>query len=212
MLSHGLGQFLLDDLLQMVWALDEPYGGGLPSWYVFRFMAGDVKVGLTGTGGDELFGNYRRFVPFETARLARFRRSFERYYFEPSYYFTDAAKRALLDDDASTSEYLQNIFDQSGSTSARDSVRIVFRDRENAPVKQRVIRLNAFGTAADDFTVPADAKLGYYTVKPGDTLIRVGLETGQNWKDLVKWNGLDNPNVIEVGQVLHFRPRARAVA
>jgi len=113
---------LLDDLLQMVWALDEPYGGGLPSWYVFRFMAGDVKVGLTGTGGDELFGNYRRFVPFETGRLARFRRSFERYYFEPSYYFTDAAKRGLLDDGASTSEYLQNIFEQSGSANARDSV------------------------------------------------------------------------------------------
>ena len=45
-------------------------------------------------------------------------------------------------------------------------------------------------------------KPGYYTVKPGDTLIRIGLENGQNWKDLVKWNNLDNPNVIEVGQVL----------
>ena len=45
-------------------------------------------------------------------------------------------------------------------------------------------------------------KAGYYTVKPGDTLIRIGLENGQNWKDLVKWNGLDNPNLIEVGQVL----------
>ncbi|HEY8709944.1 MAG TPA: peptidoglycan DD-metalloendopeptidase family protein, partial [Burkholderiaceae bacterium] len=42
----------------------------------------------------------------------------------------------------------------------------------------------------------------YYTVKPGDTLIRIGLENGQNWKDLVKWNNLDNPNIIEVGQVL----------
>ncbi len=45
-------------------------------------------------------------------------------------------------------------------------------------------------------------KAGFYTVKPGDTMIRIGLETGQNWKDLVKWNNLDNPNVIEVGQVL----------
>jgi lipoprotein NlpD len=45
-------------------------------------------------------------------------------------------------------------------------------------------------------------KAGYYTVKPGDTLIRIGLENGQNWKDLVKWNALDNPNIIEVGQVL----------
>jgi lipoprotein NlpD len=45
-------------------------------------------------------------------------------------------------------------------------------------------------------------KAGYYTVKPGDTLIRIGLDNGQNWRDLVKWNNLDNPNVIEVGQVL----------
>lgn len=45
-------------------------------------------------------------------------------------------------------------------------------------------------------------KAGFYTVKPGDTLIRVGLETGQSWKDIIKWNNLENPNVIEVGQVL----------
>ncbi|WP_394789395.1 peptidoglycan DD-metalloendopeptidase family protein [Rhodoferax sp.] len=43
---------------------------------------------------------------------------------------------------------------------------------------------------------------GYYTVKPGDTLIRIGLDSGQSWRDIARWNGLDNPNVIEVGQVL----------
>jgi lipoprotein NlpD len=46
------------------------------------------------------------------------------------------------------------------------------------------------------------ARPGYYTVKPGDTLIRIGLDNGQNWKDLVRWNNLENPNLIEVGQVL----------
>ena len=45
-------------------------------------------------------------------------------------------------------------------------------------------------------------KPGYYTVRPGDTLIRVGLDNGQNWRDIARWNGLDNPNIIEVGQVL----------
>jgi lipoprotein NlpD len=45
-------------------------------------------------------------------------------------------------------------------------------------------------------------KPGYYTVKPGDTLIRIGLETGQNWRDIVRWNNIENPNLIEVGQVL----------
>jgi lipoprotein NlpD len=38
-------------------------------------------------------------------------------------------------------------------------------------------------------------KPGYYTVKPGDTLIRIGLDHGQNWRDLVRWNTLENPNV-----------------
>ncbi|MBP6252135.1 MAG: peptidoglycan DD-metalloendopeptidase family protein [Rubrivivax sp.] len=41
-----------------------------------------------------------------------------------------------------------------------------------------------------------------YVVRPGDTLIRIGLDTGQNWRDLARWNGLDNPNTLEVGQVL----------
>ena len=45
-------------------------------------------------------------------------------------------------------------------------------------------------------------KPGYYTVKPGDTLIRIGLENGQNWRDVARWNGIENPNLIEVGQVL----------
>ena len=45
-------------------------------------------------------------------------------------------------------------------------------------------------------------KPGYYMVKPGDTMIRIGLENGQNWRDIARWNGLENPNLIEVGQVL----------
>ncbi len=49
-------------------------------------------------------------------------------------------------------------------------------------------------------------RAGYYTVKPGDTLIRIGLDNGQNWKDLVRWNNLGNPNLIEVGQVIRIVP------
>jgi len=49
-------------------------------------------------------------------------------------------------------------------------------------------------------------KPGYYAVRPGDTMMRIGLETGQNWRDIVRWNNLDDPNVIEVGQVLRVIP------
>ncbi|MBG9387321.1 peptidoglycan DD-metalloendopeptidase family protein [Caenimonas aquaedulcis] len=53
-------------------------------------------------------------------------------------------------------------------------------------------------------------KPGYYTVRPGDTLIRIALDSGQNWRDVARWNSIDNPNVIEVGQVLRVIPPAAA--
>src|SRR3982751_4132055 len=62
-------------------------------------------------------------------------------------------------------------------------------------------------SAADAATPPLDSnsgKPGYYTVKSGDTLIRIGLDNGQNWKDLMRWNNLVNPNLIEVGQVIRI--------
>lgn len=49
-------------------------------------------------------------------------------------------------------------------------------------------------------------KPGYYTVKPGDTLIRIGLEAGQSWKDVARWSNLENANLIEIGQVLRVVP------
>lgn len=56
-------------------------------------------------------------------------------------------------------------------------------------------------------------KPGYYTVKPGDTLIRIGLESGQSWKDIARWNNMENANLIEVGQVLRItQPTASSPA
>jgi lipoprotein NlpD len=53
-------------------------------------------------------------------------------------------------------------------------------------------------------------KPGYYTVRPGDTLIRIALEAGQNWKDIARWNQIENPNKIEKGQVLRVIPPTAA--
>ncbi|TDM06219.1 MAG: peptidase [Ideonella sp. MAG2] len=50
------------------------------------------------------------------------------------------------------------------------------------------------------------AEPGTYVVKPGDTLTRISLETGQGWRDLARWNNIENPNLIEVGQVLRTGP------
>ncbi len=49
-------------------------------------------------------------------------------------------------------------------------------------------------------------KPGYYTVKPGDTLIRIGMDHGQSGRDIARWNKLENPNLIETGQVLRVVP------
>ena len=51
-------------------------------------------------------------------------------------------------------------------------------------------------------------KPGYYSVRAGDTLTKIALDHGQAWRDIAKWNGLDNPNVIEIDQVLRVVPPA----
>src|SRR5574344_3013213 len=81
-----------------------------------------------------------------------------------------------------------------------------------APVESR----GGFGSSTQTVnpaTLPGAenaGKPGYYTVKPGDTLIRIGLEHGQSWKDIARWSNLENPNAIEVGQVVRVVPPGAA--
>ncbi len=83
---------------------------------------------------------------------------------------------------------------------------------QRAPVEDRSVVSSKAAIEAKSPPVKAPApvesapKPGYYTVKPGDTLIRIGLETGQSHVDLARWNGIANPNLIEVGQVLRVVP------
>ncbi|MFM9899834.1 MAG: peptidoglycan DD-metalloendopeptidase family protein [Polaromonas sp.] len=91
------------------------------------------------------------------------------------------------------------------------------RPLTNAPVEERGTSMNRTGAvdAASVKLLPGAenaGKPGYYSVKPGDTLIRIGLESGQNFRDIVRWNNLENPNIIEVGQVLRVIPPASETA
>jgi lipoprotein NlpD len=54
----------------------------------------------------------------------------------------------------------------------------------------------------------ADSR-GTYTVRKGDTLLRIALDVGQNYRDLVAWNNLADPDDIKVGQVLRVAPPDR---
>lgn len=93
--------------------------------------------------------------------------------------------------------------------------------QRGAPVEERAVQNGRNGNSAAAGSATAASaeaaqkalpgaenagKPGYYTIKPGDTLIRVGLESGQNWHDIMRWNNIDNPNVLEVGQVLRVVP------
>ncbi len=87
--------------------------------------------------------------------------------------------------------------------------------KTRAPVEDRspsAAAASAPEAAASQAEAPAlpgaenAGKPGYYTVKAGDRLVRIAMDHGQNWRDLVKWNNLENANVIEVGQVLRVVP------
>jgi lipoprotein NlpD len=76
-------------------------------------------------------------------------------------------------------------------------------DRTGAPL----------GTQGAQATAPiGPPPPGYYRVKPGDTLYRIALENGQNYRDIAAWNNITNPNQIEVDQLVRVVPPGANVA
>ena len=146
---------LLNDLIAMVWHLDEPYGGGLPSWPVFEMMAQEVKVGLTGTGGDELFGNYGKWGPLEGGPLANLfgRRNvdagrFESDFFDRFYYMSDGDKRARVvanaDGSSGTSDLLYQRY-RAAEGGIRD--RVAITDIETQLAEEFLMMTDRFSMA-----------------------------------------------------------------
>ncbi|MBK7001314.1 MAG: peptidoglycan DD-metalloendopeptidase family protein [Rhodoferax sp.] len=89
---------------------------------------------------------------------------------------------------------------------------------QRAPVEDRSVVSSKAAVEAKSGPAKAPApvesanKPGYYTVKPGDNLIRIGMETGQSHVDIARWNAIANPNLIEVGQVLRVVPPASSAS
>ena len=81
--------------------------------------------------------------------------------------------------------------------------------RAPAPVDDR--RPAAPRTPVAQAVKPAPA--GVYLVRRGDTLYSIALEHGLDFRDLAKWNNLDDPSKIRIGQALQVRaPEAGAGA
>ncbi len=80
-----------------------------------------------------------------------------------------------------------------------------------APVEDRTTAgtpPSSAATPAAAGTTPASpaARSGFHIVSKGETLYGIALEYGQDWRDLVAWNKLDNPNLIRIGQELRVSP------
>jgi lipoprotein NlpD len=75
--------------------------------------------------------------------------------------------------------------------------------RQAAPVHDRTSGVKA--VEVPRISRGADES-GYYTVQRGDTLLQIALEFGQNYRDIVAWNNLANPNDIKVDQALRVLP------
>lgn len=43
-------------------------------------------------------------------------------------------------------------------------------------------------------------KPGFYTVRQGDTIMKIATEVNQPWRDIVRWNNLDNPNALKAAR------------
>ena len=93
---------------------------------------------------------------------------------------------------------------ESRGTAATKNAATAGSTAKNAGIGPGVSAQNAGN--ARPMGIENEGKPGYYTVKQGDTLIRIGLDNGQNWRDVARWNQLDRPSQIEVGQVLRVVP------
>jgi lipoprotein NlpD len=76
-------------------------------------------------------------------------------------------------------------------------------DRSTTPADRAAAPTPAPAKPAAPRVPPAD---GTYIVQPGDTLFSIAAAYGRDVKDLARWNGIDDPSRIRVGQLLRVVP------
>lgn len=130
---------VLDELPEMIRALDVPYAGGIPSWFVFQRICGHEKVAFNGTGGDELFGNYSKWLRYEHPlerwrryqQFVRFEENISEFFRYPAgsiyhKYMTENMKKNVVffqkNDIENTSQFIEKLFVLCPSKNWRDRV------------------------------------------------------------------------------------------
>lgn len=67
------------------------------------------------------------------------------------------------------------------------------------------VRDGTGGVTSGASTAPAPAS-GFHTVRQGETLLGIARQYGVTLPDLVSWNGITDPNQIQVGQTIRVSP------
>jgi len=115
--------YLIENFDNLIKDTQEPYGGGLPSWFVYQQMSKNYKVGFVGTGIDEFFGNYGHWYNLES--FFSFSKNislkkFENNFFNSRYYLTSNERKKILNFSynkfESTENKLYQIFSQAKGT------------------------------------------------------------------------------------------------
>lgn len=109
---------IIDEIDHLMSSLHEPYGGGLPSWIVYKEISSKFKVALNGTGIDEFFGNYAKWSSFNTLFSKKINfKNFEKNFFNKRYYGSINEKKNIFNNDISklepTAEKFYNIYNSS---------------------------------------------------------------------------------------------------
>ena len=112
----------------------------------------------------------------------------------------DARKAFLGTRYAEVQGFIQHIFDASPTTLAEE----VWQGRYgNDPVRTKVLNIAGKAAAVQAAINGSNASAGRtYTVRAGDTLSGIAAKYGTTWQALKVKNGLHNPNLIYLGQVL----------
>jgi lipoprotein NlpD len=77
-----------------------------------------------------------------------------------------------------------------------------------APIVDRSERRGTPGAAAPTRAPAREVRDGTYIVQRGDTLYSIALAVGQDYRDLARWNGLDDPSRLQPGQTLRVQAPA----